>query len=154
MREVINGLIIFFILSMLFTSCGPLKGGLFVPFPSQFSSPWDYAGLHEVTTDSSTDPYTITTFDTNFSIHSQHSYSTPAFDSLVYTDYTITPATVTRGHYNFIYDNGSLFIPLLPSVADTFEYKLLLPVGDTIALSQTINGSKLSQTFTEFYIER
>jgi hypothetical protein len=152
MKMSIKKLIIFFVTAIFFSCSNPyIAHPIVIPFPS---APWDCVKLNEVTIDSSTSPYTITVFDTSFASHSQHSYMGFPNDSLVYVDYTVTPNTVTSGHYNFIYVD-SILVTSFPSAGiDTFAYKLAL-TGDTISLAQTTNNSlKVSQTFTEFYTRR
>jgi hypothetical protein len=150
MKKSVSFLIVFFLSSIMFFSCEEhLTPNTAAPFPFVF---WDYDSLHEITVDSSTIPYIITTFDTSFLVHSQHSYMGIYSDSLVYTDYTVTPNKVIGGHYNLI-SNGGVFITLLPSaIPDTFNYAE--STNAIISLSYIINSPKISQSFTEFYVRR
>jgi len=66
---------------------------------------WDLTYYDSSSVDSTTIPYSKTSFDTSYSPHSYNSYLFLYNDSVIYTDYTVKPNIIKYGTYALI-DTG------------------------------------------------
>jgi hypothetical protein len=122
------------------------------PFGSRV---WDLADLNKKTIDSSTDPYSITTFDTIFAPHTQCSYQFMngglSGDSVIYKNYSAEPAIVKRGIDSLISNNRVVII--ISGDHDTLSYSVSLP-ENTLNFVRVVNHLHQSETITDLYSVR
>ena len=126
-----------------------------LPTPVWFGKLSDFTELNVVTVDSSTTPYTKTTYDTVFQPHSQFGYAVdgPYGDSIVYINYQVTPNTTLVGTIKILSGNtiSSRIMLNFPSIPpDTVNY---LESDNKIFLSHTINNPPVSQTITQIFTD-
>ena len=117
---------------------------------------WDLADLNERTVDSTTDPYNITTFDTLYAPHTQCSYQFIngglSGDSVIYKNYSATPAIIKKGFDSLIVNNR-VVLYIIPGHPDTLNYTVSLP-ENTLTLTRIVTTPRQSQAFTELYSVR
>jgi hypothetical protein len=134
-------------LSFVFLGCPKAS---FTPdpiFPG--NGPWDYTSLNEVIVDSTTQPYTITTYDTSFGIHTQFAYQSPdPSDSIIMINYKVQPNVITGGWGSRI-SNNELVLTFTGASPDTFGW--IRPNIDSIYLTHAVNGQHISHTITQLF---
>jgi hypothetical protein len=84
-----------------FMCCGKAS----VIYVENITGSWDLTNYDTSTIDSTTSPYTVTSFDTVFSHHSYNGYQFLYNNSVIYTDYTVKPNIIKTGTYALI-DTG------------------------------------------------
>jgi hypothetical protein len=115
---------------------------------------WDYTQFAIDRTDSSTHPYVTQVLDdTSFASMSQHSFVFNYNDSVVYTDYTVSPNTIQTGTYELLDtgytgDQGKIVLFFPHTAADTLNF---LIKNDFLEILTTVDSAHICDKYISYY---
>jgi hypothetical protein len=115
---------------------------------------WDYTRFTIDRTDSSTLPYVTQVLDdTSFVSESQHSFVFNYNDSVVYTDYTVSPNTIQTGSYELLDtgyagDQGKIVLFFPHTAADTLNF---LIKNDFLEIFTAVDSAHICDKYISYY---